>query len=91
MRVECSLPLLKPIKTASGKQFSVPSIICYRSVIHALEQFVQRPGILDTFNHWRNRNIPTGVLADVMMVWYGSRSLVLMVNSFFRVDMLLVS
>ena len=28
-------------------------------------QFVQRPGISDTFNHWRNRKIPAGVMADI--------------------------
>ena len=72
MRLECSFPLLKNVKTPSGKLRSIPSkIFCYRSIIEAIETFVNRPGMLETFNHWRSRKIPAGVLADIYdgVVW----------------------
>ena len=55
--------------TSSG---SIPSkIFCYRSIIEAIETFVKRPGMLETFNHCKSRKIPAGVLADIYdgVVW----------------------
>ena len=34
-------------------------------MIQSIEQFVQQPEILTLFNQWKNRSIPTGVMADV--------------------------
>ena len=66
MRLECSFPLLKKVKTSSGEFLSVPlKVFCYRSVILAIEQFVRKPGNIDIFNHWRTRNIPAGIMGDI--------------------------
>ena len=61
----CLFPLLKIVKTSTGKYLSVPlKIFCYKSLINALEQLVQKPHIFDTLNHWKTRNIPLGIMAD---------------------------
>ena len=66
MRTPCNFPLMKTVKTASGKQNKIPiKFFCYRSIIHSIQQLVQQPGILNLFNEWRNRNIPSGIMADV--------------------------
>ena len=66
MREPCDYPLIKTVKTVSGKQLPKPiKVFCYKSVIKAIEQLVQRPGMLNILNHWKNRNIPDGVMADI--------------------------
>lgn len=66
MRAACLTPLLKTVKTAFGKRIFAPlKVFCYKSVIQSIEQFVQQPEILTLFNQWKNRSIPTGVMADV--------------------------
>lgn len=66
MRVTCSSPLLKVVKTASGKQRYHPlKVFCYRSIIQSIKQIVQQPGVLDLLNEWKKRSIPDGIMADI--------------------------
>lgn len=55
MRKPCNKFLLKPVKTASGKKiFSPLKVYCYNSVINSIEAFMQQPGVIETFNQWKN-------------------------------------
>ncbi len=36
-----------------------------KSAIEAYEALVIQPGKLDILNHWKNRSIPAGVMADI--------------------------
>lgn len=66
MRSACLSPLLKTVKTASGNQVLEPlKLYCYRDVVQSIENFVQRPGMLDHFNKWKDRTIPPGIMADI--------------------------
>lgn len=66
MRTPCGQVLFKSVKTASRKKIYAPlKVFCYKSVIRSIETFLQQPGMLDTFNHWKNRIIPSGVMSDV--------------------------
>ena len=66
MRVPCNSPLLKLIKTASGRHISTPlKVFCYQSIIQTIRCLVQQPGMLDVLNKWKDRTIPSGVMADV--------------------------
>ena len=66
MRMPCSHPLLKKVKAASGNQILRPlKIFCYSSCIDYIQDLIQQPGIPDLLNHWRDRKIPSGVMADV--------------------------
>ena len=79
MRTSCQFPLLKIIKTATGKKVLQPlKVFCYKSIIESIGELVQKPGMLDLLNHWRCRTMPNAVMADVYdgVVW----------NSFLTVD-----
>ena len=66
MRVKCSSPLLKVVKTASGKHMSHPlKLFCYRSIIESIKNLVQKPGMLDTLNKWKERSMPDGIMSDI--------------------------
>ena len=66
MREPCSQPLAKKIRTKTNKIVTRPiKVFCYSSCIQYLQDLFQRPGITDLLNHWRNRNIPPGVMADI--------------------------
>ena len=66
MRKKCDYSLVKLIKTATGKQIERPlKIFCYKSVIVSIEKLAKQPGMIHTLNHWNNRNIPDGILADI--------------------------
>jgi hypothetical protein len=63
MRAPCLTPLMKKVKTSTGKQILAPvKVFCYKSII---QELVQWSGMLSLFNQWRNRKIPVGVMADV--------------------------
>ena len=69
MRVKCYEPLLKVVKTTSGKTLFAPhKIFLYKSPIDLIKEFIKQPGTLDLLNHWRKRNLVDGV----MMVLYGN-------------------
>ena len=79
MRTSCQFPLVKIIKTTTGKKMLEPlKGFCYKSIIESIGELVQKPGMLDLLNHCRNRTMPNGVMADVYdgVVW----------NSFLTVD-----
>ena len=79
MRSPCQTPLMKKVKTASGKQILAPiKVFCYKSITQAIQQLVQQSGMLKLFNQWRNRKVPIGVMADVYdgSVW----------NSFLKIN-----
>ena len=79
MRTSCQFPLVKIIKTITGKKMLQPlKVFCYKSIIESIGELVQKPGMLDLLNHWRNHAMPNGVMADVYdgVVW----------NSFLTVD-----
>lgn len=66
MRKQCGQLLLKSIRTALGKKIFAPlKIFCYQSIIGSIADLVQQPGMLEIFNHWKNRQIPGGVMSDV--------------------------
>ena len=66
MRTQCLHPLVKKVKTASGNQIVRPlKIFCYTSCIDYIQDLIQQPGILDILNHWRDRKIPSSVMADI--------------------------
>ena len=63
---------MKKIKSSKGKQSLYPRLIyCYKSVIESLQEMVSKPGFIDKYELWRERNIPQGVYADVFdgKVW----------------------
>ena len=43
----------------------------YRSIVNSIKDVIQQPGILNLFNHWKDRNVPNGVMSDVYVgaVW----------------------
>ena len=53
-------------------------VACYQSIIEFIKELIQKPGMLDLLNHWRNHSMSNGVMADVYdgVVW----------NSFLTVD-----
>ena len=66
LRSKCGTSLLKVIKTATGKRKFVPyKVFCYKSIIDAIKELVQKPGIIDIFNHWKSHSIPCNILTDV--------------------------
>lgn len=66
MRSKCDENLMKAVKTASGKKIFVPlRVFCYKSIIDSIKNLVQRPGILDLFSKWKQRDTPDGVMSDV--------------------------
>ena len=66
MRSPCQFPLVKVVKTASGKKtFRPMKVFCYKSIIESIGEMVQKPGMLDLLNHWKSRSIPNGVMADI--------------------------
>ena len=72
MRSPCGFPLVKLVKTASGKKLFKPmKLFCYKSIIRSIAEMVQKPGMLDLLNHWKSRSVPNGVLADIYdgFVW----------------------
>ena len=51
IRSPCEFPLVKLVKTASGKKLSKPiKVFCYKSIIESIVEMVQKPGILDLLN-----------------------------------------
>ena len=65
-RTKCGEPLLKEVSLKSGETKLYPfKVYCYNSVIRNLCHFLQRPGFVSKCEMWRNREIPTGYLADV--------------------------
>ena len=72
MRSPCQSPLVKIIKTTSGRRILRPiKVFCYKSITESIGEMVQKPGMLDLFNHWKSRTIPNGIMADLYdgMVW----------------------
>ena len=70
--------LLKNVKTSSGKKmFSALSSLLLRKYIDSIEDVIQQPGMLDLFNHWKDRNVPNDVMSDVYVgaVWHGQELL----------------
>lgn len=66
MRSPCGFPLMKAIKTTSGKRMLKPlKVFCYRSVTESIVHLVQQPGMLDLLNHWKLRVVPHGVMSDI--------------------------
>ena len=67
MRSLCQFPLVKMIKTTSGKEtFRPMKLFCYKSIVQSIAEMVQKPEILDLLNHWKLRSIPNGILADII-------------------------
>ena len=66
MSSPCGFPLMKAIKTPSGKRILKPlKVFCYKSIIESIVDLVQQPGMLDLLNHWKLRVVPHGVMADI--------------------------
>ena len=67
MRSPCETPLLKLVKTSSHKYLYKPiKVICYRSVIKSIQEYVQHEQYVVLFNHWKQRvGIPLSVMADI--------------------------
>lgn len=71
-RAVCGYPLLKTVKTAAGKQLSLPlKVFCYQCIIQSIQHLVQQPGMLDLLNEWKHCAIPAGIMADIYdgIVW----------------------
>ena len=53
-RKACGTPLMKSVKTPSGKKILYPRLIyCYKSVIDSLKEMLKRPGFLELCEEWR--------------------------------------
>ena len=40
-------------------------VFCYQSIIDSVKGLVQQPRMMQLLNHWKTRNIPSGVMCDI--------------------------
>ena len=65
-RTPCNEPLLKEVIMKNGKVRLYPfKVYCYNSIIASMQQFLKRPGFAAKCELWRERDTPSGILADV--------------------------
>ena len=65
-RIKCNAPLFKKVILPSGRELYKPiHVYVYCSVIDTLKRFLKRPGFEKRCEHWRQRRVPDGYLADV--------------------------
>ena len=61
-RTPCGHNLLKEVITLSGKKYYPLKSYCYYPLVRSLTNVLNQADLLE---HWRSRNIPNNVLADV--------------------------
>ena len=64
-RTPCGHNLLKEVITLSGKKYYPLKSYCYYPLVRSLTNVLNRADLLEQCEHWRSRNIPNNVLADV--------------------------
>ena len=65
-RKPCGHQLFKEIVLKSGKKSYYPlKVYCYKSLTESLATLLQRDGIIDLCEHWRQRQVPDGYLCDI--------------------------
>ena len=65
-RTPCGTPLLKRVKTKSGKLSLYPRLVyCYKSIIDSLQEMLKRPDFLEKCELWRSEERDEGLLTDV--------------------------
>lgn len=66
MRQSCDTLLLKTVELASGKVIQYPFMTyCYMSLESSMGNLLQRPGIYQLSEHWRNRSVVDDKFRDV--------------------------
>ena len=59
-------PLLKAVKTSSHNSVYTPiKLFCYCSILKSISEYVQQVEYVNLFNKWKERIIPTLILADI--------------------------
>ena len=74
MHTKCNEPLLKNVKTTTGKRLFAPlKVFLYKikSLIDLIKGLIQQPGTLDLLTHWWEHTIVDGVMTDIYdgVVW----------------------
>ena len=65
-RKPCGMSLNKEVVLKNGKKILYPKkVYCYRKLKESLYLSMERKGMLLLCEHWRNRCVPSGCLADV--------------------------
>ena len=64
-RKACGHRLLREVVTKSNKKFYPLKTYCYHSIEKSMIAVLGRADLLEQCEHWRSRNIPENVLADV--------------------------
>ena len=66
MRTKCNQPITKIVKTTGGKRTFAPlKVFVFKRIIESIQNLIQQPENLELFNHWRDRELPSNVMADI--------------------------
>ena len=66
LRLPCESPLLKAVKTSSHNSvYTLIKLFCYCSIVKSIREYVQQEEYVNLFYKWKERIIPTLVLADI--------------------------